>query len=103
MPNDTRQQCRSICAVDSGKDAIEKVIEKARERYCANRREFTIRLRRLKPRTPDFGGPQNFGSKDNFQHFCKHYICIFDLVQPTFLYYAANKRSPYKNEREGLK
>jgi len=56
MPNDTRQQCRSICAVDSGKDAIEKVIEKARERYCANRREFTIRLRRLKPRTPISGG-----------------------------------------------
>jgi len=25
------QQCRSICAVDSGKDAIQNVIEKARQ------------------------------------------------------------------------
>jgi len=57
------------------------------------RRGFTIRLKRLKPRAPDFGGPQNFGSKDNFQHFCKQYICIFVLVQRTFCYYAANKRS----------
>ena len=35
------------------------------------RRGFTIRLKRLKPRVRDFWGPQNFGSKDNFQHFCK--------------------------------
>ena len=52
---------------------------------------ITIRLKRLKPRAPDFGGPQNFGSKDNFQQFCKHYICIFVLVQRTFFYYSANK------------
>jgi len=48
------------------------------------RRGFTIRLKRLKPRAPDFGGPQNFESKDNFLHFCRHYICIFVLVQITF-------------------
>jgi len=49
-----------------------------------SRRGFTIRLKRLKPRAPDFGGPQNFGNKDNFQHFCKHCVCIFVLVQRTF-------------------
>jgi len=47
--------------------------------YCSagGRRGFTIRLKRLKPGAPDFGWPQNFGSKDNFQRFCKRYICIF--------------------------
>jgi len=54
---------------------------------------FTIRLKRLKPRAPDFGGPQNFGSKKNFQHFLSNYICIFVLVQRTPSYYAAIERS----------
>jgi len=57
------------------------------------RRGFTIRLKRLKARAPDFGGPPNFGGKDNFQQFCKHYLCIFVLVQRTFFYYSANKRT----------
>ena len=52
---------------------------------------------------PWFRGPQNFGSKEKFHNFCKHYICIFVLVQRTFFYYVANKRSLKKNEREGLK
>jgi len=52
----------------------------------STRRGFTIRLKRLKPRVPDFGGPQHFGSKDNFQHFCKHYIRIFVLVERTFFF-----------------
>ena len=57
-----------------------------------SRRGFTIRLKRLKPRVPDFEGPQNVGSKDNFQHFCKKlYLYIF-LVQRKFFYYAAKKR-----------
>jgi len=30
------------------------------------RRGFTIKLKRLKPRAPDFGETQNFGSKDDF-------------------------------------
>jgi len=55
------------------------------------RRGFTIRLKRLEPRAPDFGGAQNFGSNDSFQHFCELYICIFVLVQRTFFYYAAKK------------
>jgi len=43
------------------------------------RRRFTIRLKRLKPRSPDFWGPRNFGIQDNFQHFCKQlhlYFCF---------------------------
>jgi len=36
------------------------------------RRGSAIRLKRLKPKDTDFGEPQNFGSKDNFQHFCLH-------------------------------
>ena len=36
-----------------------------------SRRGFTIRLKRLKPRAPDFEGLQKFGSNANFQHFCK--------------------------------
>ena len=35
------------------------------------RRGFTIRLKRLKPRAPDFGGPQNFERKNNFIAFLK--------------------------------
>ena len=31
------------------------------------RRGFTIRLKRLKPRAPDFRRLQNFGSKENIQ------------------------------------
>ena len=44
---------------------------------------FTIRLERLKPRAPDFGGDQNFRSKDISSIFVSNYICIF-LVQRTF-------------------
>jgi len=61
--------------------------------FGSSRRGFTIRLKRLKPRAPDFEGPQNFGSKDNFQHFLSNYVCIFLLVQRTFFYCTANKRS----------
>ena len=57
------------------------------------RRGFTIRLKRLKPKVPDFGRPQNFGSKDNFQHFRKqlYWYSIFALVQGTFFCYADKK------------
>jgi len=57
------------------------------------RRGFTIRLKRLKPRAPDFGGPQNFGNKDHFQHFCKQLYTYFRFVSTHVFYYAANKRS----------
>jgi len=46
--------------------------------------DLPLGLKRLKPRAPDFGGPQNFVSKDNFQHFCKQLYCFFVLVQRTF-------------------
>jgi len=42
-------------------------------------RGFTIRLKRLKPRAPDFAGPEYSGSKDNLQDFCKQlylYSCF---------------------------
>ena len=45
--------------------------------YCGARRGFTIGLKRLKPRAPDFMGPQNFGSKDTFQHFSKQLYLNF--------------------------
>jgi len=51
------------------------------------RRGFSIGVKRLKPRAPDYGGPQNFDSKDNFQHFCKqlHLHSTYVLVhQRTF-------------------
>ena len=41
------------------------------------RRGFTIRLKRLKPRAADFGGPQNFGSKTISRIFVSN--CIFVL------------------------
>jgi len=39
--------------------------------FPMTRRGFTTRLKRLQPRAPILGAPQNFGNKDNFQHFCK--------------------------------
>ena len=38
---------------------------------------FTMRLKRLKPRAPDFRGLQNFGSKENFRCFCKQLYLYF--------------------------
>jgi len=42
-----------------------------------HRRGIAIKLKRLKPRAPNFGAHQNFGSKDNFQHFCKQLYLYF--------------------------
>jgi len=41
------------------------------------RRGFNIRLKSLKPRDPAFRGPQNFGSKENLQYFCKQLYLYF--------------------------
>jgi len=46
---------------------------------------------RLMP--PISEGPQNFGSKDNFQHFCKHLYLYFWFGSRHVFYYAANKRT----------
>jgi len=54
--------------------------------YEIARRGYTISLKRLMPRAPNFGGPQNFRSKENFQHFVNNYICIVVLVEHTFSY-----------------
>ena len=59
----------------------------------STRRRFTIRLKRLKPRAPNFGGAQNFRSKDDFQHFCKQLYLYFCFGSMHVFYYAANKRS----------
>jgi len=45
-----------------------------------SRRGFTIRLKRLKPRAPDFWGPKRTISSN----FVSDYVCIFALVQRTF-------------------
>jgi len=50
-------------------------------------------LKRLKPRDPDFVGPQNFRSKDDFQHFCKQLYLYFCFGSTQVFYSAANKRS----------
>jgi len=70
-------------------------------RLARNMRGFTIRLKTLQPRAPNVGGPQNFRSKDNFQHFCKQLYFYFG---PTHVFsLSAIKRSLQKNERKGLK
>jgi len=57
------------------------------------RRGFTIRLNRLQPRTPDFDGTQNLGSKGNFQHFCNQLRLYFCFGSTHVFYYPAYKRS----------
>ena len=44
---------------------------------CRTRRGFTIRLKRLTSRAPDFEGTQNFGSNSSFQHFCMQLYLYF--------------------------
>jgi len=51
--------------------------------------QVQIRLKRLKPKAPDFGGPKILGVRTISSTFVSNYICIFVLVQRTFLYYAA--------------
>jgi len=57
------------------------------------RRGFTIRLKRLEPRAPILGGSKILGVRTNSSIFVSNHICIFVLVQRTFSYYAARKRS----------
>jgi len=66
------------------------------------RRGFLIRLKRLKPWVPDFLGPQNFEVGKISSIFVRNCIYIFILFNARFLH-AANKRSIWKNEHEGLK
>jgi len=56
-----------------------------------HRRGFTIRLKRLKPRAPIFGGPKILVARKISSIFASNYICIFVLVQRTFSYYALAK------------
>jgi len=72
-------------------------------------RGFTIRLERLKPRAPDFGGAQSFGSKPKVLGVrtissisVSDYICIFVLIQHTFFTMPLAK-DLYKNKSKRLK
>jgi len=47
----------------------------------ASRRGFTIRLKRLKPRAPEFGDPKNLEVRTISSISVSNYICIFVLVQ----------------------
>jgi len=52
---------------------------------------------------PRFWEPKILGVRTISSISVSNYICSFVLVQHTFFYYAANKRSLQKSEREGLK
>ena len=54
---------------------------------------FAIRLKRLKPRARDLRGSKILGVRTVSSISVSNHICIFVLVQRTFFYYAANKRS----------
>jgi len=54
---------------------------------------FTIRLKRLKTRAPDFRGPKILRVRTIVSIFVSNCICIFVLVQRTFFYHAANKKA----------
>jgi len=61
--------------------------------YPRQARIYTIRLKKLKPRAPDFWSPKISGVRTISSIFGSNCACIFVLVQRTFFYYAANKRS----------
>ena len=81
---------------------IKSVIDYCLKSNMHTRCELTIRLKKLKPRAPDFWVPKILGARTVSTIAVSNYICIFVLVQRTFLYYAGNKWSLYKNEREKL-
>jgi len=58
--------------------------EFSRYNIIALRRGFTIRLKRLKPRAPDLGGPKISGARTISSTFVSNYICMLVLVQRTF-------------------
>jgi len=76
--------------------------EPGNEGIMTPRRGFTIRLKRLKPRSPDLGEPQKYVSKDNFQHFYKQLYLYFCFGSTHFFTLHTNQRSLQKDEREGL-
>jgi len=59
--------------------------------FGPSRGGFIIRLKRLKPRAPNFEGAQNFGSRTISSISASNYTCAFVLVQRTFFYYALTK------------
>jgi len=51
------------------------------------RHGFTIRLKRLEPRAPDFGVPEILGVRTISSIFIDNYTCIFVLFQRMLFYY----------------
>jgi len=84
-----------IKVVQTGGDCVTSFSPFWQERndICIGRCGFTIMLKRLKPRAPDGGCPQNFESKDNCQHFCKQLHLYFCFGSTHVFFYAANTRS----------
>jgi len=82
---------------------IKSVIDYCLKSNMDTRRGLTIRLKKLKRRAPDFRVPKILEAWTISSISVSNYLCIFVLVQWTFSYYAGNKRSLYKNDREKLK
>jgi len=75
-----------------------KMKQMSKQTYCncvVCRRGFTIRLKRLKPRAPDYGGPKILGVRT----ISGISICFLFWFNARF-YHASNKRSLQKNERD---
>jgi len=75
--------------------------------YCLKsnmhtRRGLTIRLKKLEPKAPISGFPK-FWEQGQFPQYLLATIFVFLFWFCARFYYAGNKRSLYKNEREKLK
>ena len=83
------------------------------ERYCLNESyplprphagaDLPLGWKGLGLGPPILEGPKLSGLRTISSIFVSNHICILELVQRMIFYCAANKRSPWKNERVGLK
>jgi len=79
---------------------IKLVIDYCLKSNMHTRRGLTIRLKKLKPRAPDFWVPKILGARAISTISVSNYFCFGSAH---ILYYAGNKRSLYKNDREKLR
>jgi len=68
-------------------------VERSCDVRCQCRRGFTIRLKRLKSRAPEFGGPKILAVRTISSISVGIIFVFFVLIQRTFFYYASNQRS----------
>jgi len=68
-------------------------VERSCDVRCQCRRGFTIRLKRLKSRAPEFGGPKILAVRTISRISVGIIFVFFVLIQRTFFYYASNQRS----------